>query len=379
MKIPLYRAFTDAGDVRKVSSVLKRGLNWAIGPEVAEFERLVASYVGRKHAVSFNSGTSALHATMMALRVRGGDEVLVPSFTFIATANAALFVGASPVFADIERATYGLDPGSVDGAITRKTKVLVPVHIGGVVCRYAAELERLGRERKLVVVEDACEALGATAGGRKGGTYGEASVLSFCANKLISTGEGGMVLTDRRDLYERLKLVSSHGRLDRVPYFNSSASSDYVELGFNWRISSMTAALGVSQMGKLERAIRLRRNVARMLTERLSRIGDVDAPVEPKGFRHTYQMYTVRVKAGRKARDGLNGFLSSRGITSKVYFDPIHRTQFYRTLLGRKAPRLPVTDWVSSRVLTIPIYPRMTREEVDYVADSVRKYFSPRG
>jgi perosamine synthetase len=378
LKIPLYRAFTDSGDIRKVSAVLKRGLNWAIGPEVAEFERLVASYVGRKYAVSFNSGTSALHATMISLGVKEGDEVVVPSFTFIATANAALFVGASPVFADVERATYGLDPGSVEGAITRKTKVVIPVHIGGVVCRYAEEVERLGRERKLVVVEDACEALGATVDGRKGGTYGEASVLSFCANKLISTGEGGMVLTDRRDLYERLKLVSSHGRPDEIPYFNSSSSSDYVDLGFNWRISSMTAALGISQLGKLERAIQLRRKVARMLTSRLAGIGEVDPPVEPEGFRHTYQMYTVKVKAGRKARDGLNSFLSSRGITSKVYFDPIHRTRFYRKLLDGRAPRLPVTDWVSSRVLTIPIYPRMTKKEIDYVADSVGEYFGRR-
>ena len=376
MKIPLYRAFTDASDVRRVSSVLERGLNWAIGPEVAEFERTVASYVGRKYAVSFNSGTSALHATMLALRIGEGDEVVVPSFTFIATANAALFVRASPVFADIERVTYGLDPESVAKALTRRTKVIVPVHIGGIVCRYAGELERMGRERKLVVVEDACEALGATSKGRMGGTYGDVSVLSFCANKLISTGEGGMVLTDRKDVYERLKLVGSHGRLDKVPYFNSSASSDYVELGFNWRMSSMTAALGASQMKKLEKAIKLRRKVAKALDSRLSRVGEVETPVEPAGFRHTYQMYTIKVRSGRKARDGLNEFLSSKGINSKVYFDPIHRTRFYREVLGRKAPKLPATDWVSSRVLTIPIYPGMTKDEVAYVADSVKAYFS---
>jgi perosamine synthetase len=209
-----------------------------------------------------------------------------------------------------------------------------------------------------------------------GGTYGDVSVLSFCANKLISTGEGGMVLTDRKDVYERLKLVGSHGRLDKVPYFNSSASSDYVELGFNWRMSSMTAALGASQMKKLEKAIKLRRKVAKALDSRLSRVGEVETPVEPAGFRHTYQMYTIKVRSGRKARDGLNEFLSSKGINSKVYFDPIHRTRFYREVLGRKAPKLPATDWVSSRVLTIPIYPGMTKDEVAYVADSVKAYFS---
>jgi perosamine synthetase len=315
---------------------------------------------------------------MLALRIGEGDEVVVPSFTFIATANSALFVGGSPVFADIERVTYGLDPGSVEKSITRRTRAIVPTHIGGIVCRYAGELESLGRERKLLVVEDACEALGATAKGRKGGTVGDVSVLSFCANKLISTGEGGMVLTDRKEVYDRLKLAGSHGRSDKVPYFNSSLSPDYVQLGYNWRISSMTAALGISQMRKLEKAIQLRRNVARMLNSRLSRVGEVEVPVEPPGYRHTYQMYTIKVRAGRKARDGLNGFLSSKGITSKVYFDPIHRTRFYRELLGRRAPRLPVTDWVSSRVLTVPVYPRMTRKEVEFVADSVKDYFGRR-
>jgi dTDP-4-amino-4,6-dideoxygalactose transaminase len=379
LKIPLYKAFTDANDVRRVASVVRRGMNWAIGPEVAEFEREVASYVGRKHAVSFNSGTSALHATMMALKVKQGDEVVVPSFTFIATANAALFVGASPVFADIERVTYGLDPESVGKVITRKTRAVVPTHIGGIVCRYAGELERLGRERKLLVVEDACEALGATAKGRKGGTYGDASVLSFCANKLISTGEGGMVLTDRKDVYERLKLVASHGRSDKVPYFTSSFPPDYVQLGYNWRVSSMTAALGISQMRKLDRAIQLRRQVARALTSRFSRMDGIEPPGEPQGYLHTYQMYTVKVRAGRSVRDGLNGHLSSRGITSKVYFDPIHRSRFYKGILRGRIPRLPVTDWVSARVLTIPVYPRMSRKEVDYVADSVEEYFAKRG
>jgi dTDP-4-amino-4,6-dideoxygalactose transaminase len=376
LKIPLYKAFTDDQDVRMVTSVLKRGSSWAIGPEVAEFERLVASYVGRKYAVSFNSGTSSLHAAMLALRVSRGDEVVVPAFTFIATANAAIFVGASPVFADIEKTTYGLDPESLGKAITRRTKVVIPAHIGGIVCKFAGELEDYARGRKVIMVEDACEALGSNSEGRRAGTFGDVSVLSFCANKLISTGEGGMVLTDRKEYYDRLKLVSSHGRLDKVPYFNSSVSPDYVDLGYNWRISSMTAALGVSQMGKLERAVVQRRRVAAKLSSRLKRIESIEVPVEPEGLRHTYQMYTVRVRGGRRARDALNLFLSSKGINSKVYFEPIHRTRFYREMLGDRTPHLPVTEWVSSRVLTIPVYPSMTDEEVGYTADCIGEFFA---
>jgi perosamine synthetase len=375
LKIPLYRAFTDSEDVRRVSAVLKRGSNWAIGPEVAEFEKTVAAYVGRKYAVSFNSGTSALHATMLALKVVAGEEVVVPSFTFIATANAAVFVGATPVFADIERTTYGLDPEAVQKVLTKKTRVVIPAHIGGIVCQYARELEDLARDSKVVMVEDACEGLGSTSGRRKAGTFGDVSVLSFCANKLISTGEGGMILTDKRDIYDRLKLISSHGRLDKVPYFTSSMSPDYVDLGFNWRISSMTAALGLSQMEKLERAIALRRKMAKSLSSWLSKVKEVEVPFEPEGYRHTYQMYTIKVKAGRKVRDGLNAHLSAKGITSKVYFEPIHRSLFYRQLLGKRTPQLPATEWASARVLTIPVFPSMTRRELGYVADSIGRFF----
>jgi perosamine synthetase len=187
-----------------------------------------------------------------------------------------------------------------------------------------------------------------------------------------------MVLTDRKEYHERLKLVSSHGRLDKVPYFNSSVSPDYIDLGYNWRISSMTAALGISQMGKLERAIGQRRKVAAKLNSRLGRIEGIDVPTEPKGSKHTYQMYTIRVKEGRRTRNALNSFLSSKGINSKVYFEPVHRTRFYRELLGSRLPRLPVTEWASSRVLTIPVYPSMTDAEVNYTADCIEGFFARR-
>ncbi|MDA4120004.1 MAG: DegT/DnrJ/EryC1/StrS family aminotransferase, partial [Thaumarchaeota archaeon] len=295
--------------------------------------------------------------------------------TFIATANAAVFVGATPVFADIERTTYGLNPEAVQKVLTKKTRAVIPAHIGGIVCQYARKLEELARDSKVVMVEDACEGLGSTTGRRKAGTFGDVSVLSFCANKLISTGEGGMALTDRRDIYDRLKLISSHGRLDKVPYFTSSTSPDYVDLGFNWRISSMTAALGLSQMEKLERAIALRRKVAKSLSSLLSKVKEVEVPFEPEGYRHTYQMYTIKVKAGRKVRDRLNAHLSARGITSKVYFEPIHRSLFYRQLLGKRTPQLPATEWASARVLTIPVFPSMTQRELGYVADSIERFF----
>ena len=332
--------------------------------------------MGRKHAVSFNSGTSALHAAMIALGIGPGDEVVVPSFTFIATANASLFVQAAPVFADIEPTTYGLDPASVEKVLTPRSKALVAVHIGGIVCTYADELEELARERKLLMIEDACEALGSTANGRKAGSYGVVSVLSFAPNKLISTGEGGMVLTDDRRVYEKLSLVKSHGRLDREPYFSTPRPPEYVGLGYNWRMPSMAAALGISQIRRLGKAITLRRRVASSISTGLARVNAVETPSEPKGFRHTYQMYTIRVRGGRSVRDRLRDFLGVKGIVSKVYFDPIHRIRFYRGITGSRAPHLPVTDSVSNEVLSLPIYPTMKKEEVAYLVRCVRELFS---
>jgi len=376
LRIPLYRVFTDPEDLRQVASVLSRGEDWAIGPEVAEFERLLASSVGRKYAVAFNSGTSALHAAMLSLRVSAGDKVVVPSFTFIATANSALFVGATPVFADIEPLTCGLDPAAVERVLTEKTKVMVPVHVGGIICKGAEELESLAQERKLVLIEDAYEALGSTARGRMAGSYGDASVFSFAPNKLISTGEGGMVLTDDRKTLERLSLVKSHGRLDREPYFATSNPPDYVSLGYNWRLSSMAAALGISQFGRLGKAIALRRGVASLLSSGLGRVRGVETPQEPKGFKHTYQMYTIRVKAGRKARDGLRDFLKEEGVVSKVYFDPIHQSRFYRGRAESKSARLPMTEKVSEGALTLPMYPTMKKGEIEFLLGRVKEWFS---
>ena len=375
MKIPLYRSFTDEEDIERVTAVLRRGSDWAIGPEVAEFESAVARYVGRKYGVSFNSGTSALHAAMLALRVGAGQKVVVPSFTFIATANAALFVGATPEFADIEDVTYGLDPESAEAAMGKKTTAMVPAHIGGVVCKSAEELERIAKKRKVAMIEDACEALGSRADERNAGTYGDASVLSFCANKVISTGEGGMVLTDDLKTYERLSLVKSHGRLDKTPYFTTTNPPDYVGLGYNWRISSMTAALGLAQLAKLDKAVDGRRRVAGWITRGLAKVREVTPPLEPSGYKHTYQMYTLRVKSGAKERDGLRDHLKKEGVFSKVYFDPIHKSRFYKGRPEAKRARLPVTDRVSGQVLTVPVFPTMAREEADYLAGSIAEYF----
>jgi len=354
--------------------VVRKGMFWAIGPEIEEFEKLIATYVGRTYAVAFNSGTSALHALLLAYGVRRQDEVIVPSFTFIATANSALFVGAKPVFVDIEEKTFGLDPRQVRDKITAKTKVIMPIHYGGAPCKIN-ELREIAEKYKIVLIEDAAESVGANINGKMVGSFGDSAMISFCGNKVITTGEGGVALTDSKDVYEKLKLIRSHGRLELENYFSSTKDMDYVTLGYNWRMSSITAALGISQMKKLDKIIEMRRKKADYLTRKLSKIDEITPPNLHDGYYHVYQMYTVRVKSGKETRDKLKDCLAKYRIMSKVYFPPAHLFSYYKQNFGFKGGELPMTEKISNEVLTLPMYPSLRRDEMDLIADKISEFF----
>ena len=373
-KIPLFKIYWDEEDIKMVNEAIQRGMFWAIGPNIEKFEDMIAQYIGTKYALVFNSGTSALHATLLAYGIGQEDEVIVPSFTFIATANAPLFVGAKPVFADIEEKTYGLDPEDVNRKITPKTKAIIPIHYGGGPC-LIEELREIARKHNLLLIEDAAESLGATIDGRKIGSFGDAAILSFCSNKVITTGEGGAVVTDSAEVYEKLKLIRSHGRAETDNYFSSTEYMDYVTLGYNFRMSDITAALGIAQLKKIDNVIKMRRRNAEMLSDKLSRIAGIEVPLPADNFFHVYQMYTIKVKDGRGKRDALAAYLAERGIMTKVYFPPVHFTHFYKNEL-RYDCELPVTERLSQQVLTLPMYPTLTEDEIDYIADSITTFFA---
>jgi len=372
-KIPLFKIYWDEEDIKMVNEAIRRGMFWAIGPNVEKFEDMLSKCVGTKYALVFNSGTSALHATLLAYGIGKGDEVIVPSFTFIATANAPLFVGAKPVFADIEENTYGLDPEDVERKVTSKTKAILPIHYGGSPC-LIRELRKVADRHRLILIEDAAESLGAAVRNRKVGSFGDAAILSFCSNKVITTGEGGAVVTDSVELYEKLKLLRSHGRAETSNYFSSNAYMDYVALGYNFRMSDITAALGIAQLKKLDKIIRMRRNIANKLSSKLCQIDSVEVPRPPDGFFHVYQMYTIRVKEGKKKRDALLTHLGKNGIMTKVYFPPVHSTHFYKHELGYNC-KLRATEKVSKEVLTLPMYPSLRDNETEYIAAGVKDFF----
>lgn len=373
-KIPLFKIYWDKEDIGAVSQVIKSGMNWATGPNVEKFEKEIAKYLGVKYALTINSGTSALHALMLAYEIGPGDEVIVPSFTFIATANAPLFVGAKPVFAEIENETYGLDPGDVERKITKITKAIIPIHYGGCPCQIE-ELKRIAKRYNLILIEDAAESLGAEINNRKVGTFGDSTILSFCQNKVITTGEGGAVLTNSKEIYEKLKLIRSHGRLETENYFSSNKDMDYISLGYNFRMANILATLGSSQFKKIKRIIKMRRKNSEYLSKKLSGIKDIITPKPPKNYFCVYQMYTIQVKEGQRKRDALNNYLKGKGIMTKIFFNPIHLTKFYKKIFGYKRGNLPITEKISNQVLTLPMYPGLTKREMDYIIKNIINFF----
>ncbi|MGA2669353.1 MAG: DegT/DnrJ/EryC1/StrS family aminotransferase [Ignavibacteria bacterium] len=373
-KIPLYKIYWDEEDIKSVTKVISSGAYWAGGKEIFDFERNLSEYFGKKYALTFNSGTSALHALMLAYDFKSGDKLIVPSFTFIATANSSLFVNSVPIFADIEEETFGLDCNSVKTIMDHNTSVraVMPIHYGGTCCKDITGITELANDKKVILIEDAAESIGAKQAGKKAGTFGDSSMISFCGNKVITTGEGGVIITDSYDIYRRLNLIRSHGRDELESYFASSVSFDYITLGYNWRISSITAALGISQLKKLDKIINLRQNIVKYYNDKLKKINWIITPKFSE--ENVYQMYTIKVNNSLNSREKLRNYLTKKGVMTKIYFDPIHLTKFYRDKFGYNEGDFPITEKISKSVLTLPLYPSMTKEEQNYLIDSIIEY-----
>ena len=366
--IPLFQMSVNHQDIDAMETVLCRTTQWADGPEVSQFEQKICDYMKAKYCVVFNSGTSALHATMLAYDIGEGDEVIVPSFTFIATANCVRMVGATPVFADIEDTTYGLDPDNVAVKITARTRAIICVHYAGCPC-HVSELQKIARQHNLLLIEDAAEAMGAEIVGVKVGTIGDAGVLSFCQNKIITTGEGGAVVTNNEEIYRKLRLIRSQGRQEG-DYFGAGAKLDYVQLGYNWRMPSINAALGISQLERIDELIVKRLLNAAAYEHTLPVFKEPCKNVQTMEFtEHVYQMYSIRCPD----RDKLMGYLKANGISCGVWFHPVHKTKYYRD--SGYTDVLPVTEKVSSEIISLPMYPDLKLEDVDYICQRVEEFY----
>lgn len=370
MEVPLFEIHSDADDVEAVREVIERGSYWANGPEIEEFKEMVSDYLNTDYCSALNSGGSAGYAVLKAHGIGEGDEVIVPSFTFVATAFWPLQVDAKPVFADIEEETLGLDPEDVKDKITEDTEAIYPIHYGGMPCKIR-ELKEIAEENDIVLIEDAAEAFGARLDGDMIGTFGDSAILSFCQNKIFSTGEGGAVVTDDEEIQEEVELVRSYGRKTEGDYFSGESKLDYVKPGQNLRMATMNAALGISQMEKVDKLIEKRREKAKYFNQELAKIDGVKVPEEPteKHFA-VYQLYTIRVP--KHVRDDLMDHLDENSVASKIYFEPVHHYSAFHDI---ETSSLETTEKMSRKVLSLPIYPDLEKEKMNYIIKTVKEFF----
>jgi dTDP-4-amino-4,6-dideoxygalactose transaminase len=374
-KYPLFDIYWDENDIQKVTKVIKRGSYWATGPEIREFEEKLEEYFNSQFVVSFNSGTSALHAVLLAYGITSG-EVIIPSMSFISTANCVILAGAKPVFSEIEEESIGLDPEDVIERITKKTRAIIPMHYGGKVCKSIKILKEIAEEKSLVLIEDNAESFGAKIDKVLAGTIGDAGMLSFCQNKIITTGEGGAICTNDEKVYKKLLLIRSHGRVEQLgtDYFSNIYEMDYVNIGYNFRLPTMCAALGISQLEKIDKILELRRTIGKYYDNNLSNIPEIEIIPELQGFKNVYQLYSILLKTPEK-RTELQEYLLANNIYTKIYFYPIHLKSYYRNEFGYKEGNFPITENVSKRLLSLPFSLRFTDKDQDYIINKIKNFF----
>lgn len=373
--LPYGQQWVDEADIEAVVQVLRSA--WlTTGPKVTEFEEAFAEFVGARYAVAVSSGTAALHAAMYAIDVKPGDEVIVPAMTFAATANCVVFQGGTPIFVDVDPETLLIDPKQVEARITSRTKAIVAVDYTGHPCDYDV-LREIADRHGLVLVADACHALGATYKGRPVGSLADLNVFSFHPVKHITTGEGGMITTDNPDFAERMRVFRNHGITTDYRQREKQGSWFYemVDLGYNYRITDIQCALGLSQLQKLPSWVKRRQEIAQKYNTAFDEI----PALRPLGVKpyvsHAYHLYVVRLELGKLRATRMEIFraLRAEGIGVNVHYIPVHLHPFYRDRYGTGPGLCPVAEEAYEEILTLPLFPRMSNNDVEDVITAVRK------
>ena len=364
MKIPLSAPDITEPEIEAVAAVL-RTPQLSLGPKLAEFEACLATYCGTPHAIAVSSGTAGLHLCLRALNLRPEHEVIVPSFTFIAAANVIRYVGATPVFVDIEPNSLNLSPASIQQAITPRTRAIIMVHTFGTPADIKA-IQQIAHRHQLLLIEDACEAIGAEYDGQKIGSFGDAAVFAFYPNKQITTGEGGMVVTRHPELAASVRALRNQGRGPTDDWLQ------HTELGYNYRISEINCALGIAQMNRIEEILARRAVVAHHYHQLLSGTGGLILPsIALPNIRISWFVFVVRLSADYSVhhRDAIVQRLQAAGIGCGRYFAPIHLQPSYSH--WRTSSQLPVTEAQAQRTIALPFFNRITEAQIAQVCSAL--------
>lgn len=363
--IPMSEPDISPEDIEAVVGVLNSKC-LSLGPTLQAFEETFANYIGTRYAVGVSSGTAGLHCAIRAAEIGPGDEVITTPFSFVASANCVLYERAKPVFVDIDETSLNLDPNALPGAITQRTRAILPVHVFGQPCAMD-EIMALATRHRLSVIEDACEAIGSEYRGRRVGTFGATAVFGFYPNKQMTTGEGGIITTDNPDLARKLHSLRNQGRDDMGSWLGHS------RLGYNYRLGEINAALGLSQLSRIDDLLARRQKVADYYAERLKDVPEVQplAAIETT-TRLSWFVYVVRLDPDI-SKLFLIQHLADMGIPSRSYFTPIHLHPFYREMFGYKEGSFPVTERVARSIIALPFHTNFSEENVDTVVDCLQQ------
>ena len=371
MRIPLSAPDITESEISSVVEVL-RSPRLSLGPKLEEFERNVAEYVGAKLAVAVNSGTSGLHLCVRALGLKAGDEVITTPFSFVASANVLLYEKAIPVFVDIDPKTLNIDVKKIEAAITPRTKAIMVVHVFGRPSPMR-EIVEIAERHNLKIIEDACEAIGAEYENRRVGNIGDCGVFAFYPNKQITTGEGGIIVTDSDSIAEQAKMLRNQGRDANSEWFEHTA------LGYNYRLSDINCALGIEQLKRLDSILNQRETAARKYHERLAQNQHLILPeINLLNGRISWFVYVVRLKDNftRARRDSIVAEMNRAGIGCGRYFAPIHLQPLYVENFGYKTGNFPLAEHAAERVIALPFFNRITDAQIDEVCEMLEKLCS---
>ncbi len=366
MRVFLSRPDITQKEIQAVSEVL-RGPNLSLGPKLPEFENAFTEYIGTKHAVAVNSGTSGLFLCLQAMGIGPGDEVITTPFTFIATVNTILMAGATPVFVDIDPVSLNIDPEKIEAAITEKTKAIMPVEVFGN-CAGFERICEIANKNNIAVIEDSCEALGSALGNKKAGTFGAMSVFAFYPNKQITTGEGGIILTDDDELADICLSLRNQGR---------SAGGGWLSherLGYNFRLSDINCALGIVQLSRLQEFKQKRKQVALWYQEMLSEEGRLIVPTEPDGCDMSWFVFVVRLAEDftLEQRDKILELMRTSGIQVSNYFPPVLSQPFMIERFGDRSAEFDIADAVCRSTIALPFYNNLSRDDVSIVCEELK-------
>jgi len=365
--------YTDRNDIKAVEKVIKSGW-FTQGPCVEKFEKIFAEYIGVKYAIALNSCTAALHLAIKSIGIKPGDEVIVPSLSFVATASCVLFEGGRPIFAEIDPETLNIDPEDIEKKINSRTKAIIPVHFAGM----PAEMDlinEIGKKYNLIVIEDSAHAIGAEYKEKMVGNLGNIGCFSFYSNKNMTTGEGGMLTTNEKKIAEIVKMIRSHGMSkslwERIGK-KASWNYDIVELGYNYRMNEIGAALGIEQFKKLEKMNKKRIKNAKMLTNLLKNVDGLFIPKVKKNVKNVFYIFPIRIVDAKISRDDFIEKLRMNSVEAGVHYPPIHLFTLYRKLFGYKPGDLPITEKIFKQLVTLPMHQNLKKKEIEYVANTVK-------